>query len=119
PEEIRKKVSMIVTDPSRIRKDDPGHPEVCTAFEFYKIFEYPDLKQVEHQCRGGEIGCVQCKKRLAEIIGSELSPIYEKRLLLEKQTGLVEDLINKGCIEAEKVAAKTMGKVRKAMKIDY
>lgn len=119
PEEIRKKVSMIVTDPSRIRRDDPGHPDVCTAFEFYKIFNYPQIQEVEQQCKGGEIGCVQCKNRLAKIIESELSPIYEKRQLLEKKSGIVEDIVNKGSKEAKRVAGETMIKVRKAMKIDY
>lgn len=63
PDTVRKKVMSMVTDPARIRKDDPGHPEVCTVFSFHKVFNEEGVADTEAQCRAGSIGCVQCKKR--------------------------------------------------------
>ena len=65
-EEVNKKVMSMVTDPSRIRKTDPGHPEVCSVFAYHKMFTPAEkVKEIEESCRKGEIGCVQCKRELA------------------------------------------------------
>ena len=83
PDLIREKVQQMVTDPARIRKDDPGHPEVCTIAAFYKVFLPEGVDEVFDQCRAGEIGCVACKKRLTELIIGRMEPIYKKRQELE------------------------------------
>lgn len=79
PDDIIRKVKTMVTDPARIRKDDPGHPEVCTVFSFHKIFNESEVSEIEEQCRAGKIGCVQCKKKLADKMIEYLEPIYERR----------------------------------------
>ena len=66
PDEVRRKVSQMITDPGRMRKTDPGNPDICTAFTFHGVFSGAELANVEAVCRGGEIGCVQCKKQLGD-----------------------------------------------------
>lgn len=119
PDEIRKKVSTMITDPARIRKDDPGHPEVCTVFSFHKVFNENEVTEIEGQCRGGKIGCVQCKKNLANKMVEHLEPIYERRQKLLENPGVVKEILANGNEKAGKVAQKTLEEVRKAMKIDF
>lgn len=119
PDDIRSKVKTMVTDPARIRKDDPGHPEVCTVFSFHKIFNENEISETQEQCRGGKIGCVQCKKNLADKMIEHLEPIYERRQEILKNPGTIKEIIHAGSEKAKKVAQNTMEEVRKAMKIDF
>ena len=61
---LRKKVMSMITDPARIRKDDPGHPEICAVYAYHKHFNKEETEQIEHDCKAGTIGCVACKKNL-------------------------------------------------------
>lgn len=119
PEDIRKKVSTMITDPARIRKDDPGHPEVCAVFAFHKVFNEEEVPEIEQLCRGGKIGCVQCKRNLAGIMASYMAPIYERRQEILKKPDVVREIIQNGNEKAKKAAARTMDLVRTAMKIDW
>jgi len=119
PDEIRKKVSMMITDPERIRKNDPGHPEVCTVFAFYKVFNEKNVCEVEEHCRKGKIGCVGCKRNLANIMVEYLAPIYERRQSLLNKPGHVKEIIHKGNKEARDIAQKTMEDVRSVMGMDW
>lgn len=119
PEVIRKKVSTMITDPVRIRKDDPGHPEVCSVFAFHKIFNEEGVPEVEQQCSGGKIGCVQCKRNLAERMVKFMEPIYERRQELLKKPGYVREVIENGNENARKVARKTIEEVRSVMNINW
>ncbi|HOA96459.1 MAG TPA: tryptophan--tRNA ligase [Acetivibrio saccincola] len=119
PDEIRRKVKTMVTDPARIRKDDPGHPEVCTVFSFHKIFNESEVPEIEEQCRGGKIGCVQCKKKLADKMIEYLGPIYERRQDILKKPDMIKEVICMGNKKAKEVSQKTMEEVRRAMKIDF
>ncbi|HPD01035.1 MAG TPA: tryptophan--tRNA ligase [Acetivibrio sp.] len=119
PDEVRKKVSTMITDPARIRKDDPGHPEVCTVFAFHKVFNEEEIPQIEEDCKGGKIGCVQCKKKLAQKMAEYLEPIYERRQKLLEKPGYVKEVLQNGNENARKVAGKTIEEVKKAMKIDF
>ncbi|ABN51921.1 MAG TPA: tryptophan--tRNA ligase [Hungateiclostridium thermocellum] len=119
PDTIRKKVSSMITDPARIRKDDPGHPEVCTVFSFHKVFNENEVPEIEQHCRGGKIGCVQCKKNLADKMVEHLEPIYEKRQKIVENPSIVKEILADGNEKARKVAQKTLEEVRKAMKIDF
>ncbi|HOQ38096.1 MAG TPA: tryptophan--tRNA ligase [Acetivibrio sp.] len=119
PEVIGKKVSTMITDPARIKKDDPGHPDICTVFAFHKVFNEEEIPQIEEDCKGGKIGCVQCKKRLAQKMTEHLEPIYERRQKLLEKPGIVKEILHNGNENAKKVASKTMEEVRKAMKIDF
>ncbi|MDD4094970.1 MAG: tryptophan--tRNA ligase [Oscillospiraceae bacterium] len=117
PEEVSKKVMSMITDPARIRKDDPGHPEVCTVFAFHKIFSEDEVGDIEEQCRKGEIGCVACKRKLQEKMARFHTPIFEKRQkLLENESELI-DIIRDGSERAKVKADQTMEEVRKAVRI--
>lgn len=119
PETVRKKVMSMVTDPARIRKDDPGHPEVCTVFAYHTVLNEEGVAETEAMCRAGTIGCVQCKKNLYSKMAEKLMPIYEKRQELLSRHGYIREVVEKGNARAAKTAQKTMAEVRKAMKIDW
>ncbi len=114
-EEIGQKVRQMVTDPQRLRKDDPGHPEVCVVAKFHQIYS-PDVQQVEEQCEGGKIGCVACKKYLAENIDKVLAPYRERRQYWQEE-GKVEKVLTESAEKAREVASVTMTEVRQAMGI--
>lgn len=117
PDEIRNKVAQMVTDPERIRKTDPGHPEVCVPYQFYKAFAHDKHKIVAEECRGAQIGCVTCKKHLADIIVQRMAPIYERRQELLCQPDYVQDILRQGAHKARSVAEKTLADVRQAMNL--
>lgn len=119
PETVRKKVMSMITDPARVRKDDPGHPEVCAVFAFHKVFNESEVPDIECSCKAGTIGCVQCKKNLAQKMSGKLTPIYEKRQEILRKPGFVREVIENGNDNARKIAQKTMEEARKAMKIDW
>jgi tryptophanyl-tRNA synthetase len=119
PDEVRKKVSTMITDPARVRKDDPGHPEVCAVFAFHKVFNEIEIPEIEQQCTGGKIGCVQCKRNLANKMVEYMTPIYERRQQILQKPEMVREVIEHGNENARKVAQKTMEEVRSAMKIDW
>ena len=117
PDEVRKKVRQMVTDPGRIRKDDPGNPDVCTVYAFHSIFNAEELAEVERACRRGEIGCVQCKNRLADRLTAFLAPIYEKRQALEGQLDYIRDILQEGAKRASVIAEQTMDEVREIVNL--
>ena len=118
PEAVGKKVMSMVTDPARIRKDDPGHPEVCSVFAQHKVFSPDIVKTIEADCRAGKIGCVACKRELQKRLLEFHRPIHEKRTLLLEQPQKLRDVIEEGSARARVKAAATMVDVREAMRID-
>lgn len=119
PETVRKKVMSMITDPARIKKDDPGHPEICAVFAFHKVFNEEGVAEIESLCKSGGIGCVQCKKNLVAKMAETLTPIYERRQDLLKKPDYIREVVENGNERARKRAAATMIDVRKAMKIDW
>jgi tryptophanyl-tRNA synthetase len=119
PESVRKKVMTMVTDPARIKKDDPGHPDICTVYAFLKVFDEKGTQETEANCKSGCIGCVQCKKSLAAKMAETLTPIYDKRQELIKKPGYIREVLENGNTNARKVAQQTMIDVRKAVRIDW
>ncbi len=117
-EEVRKKLMSAVTDPARIRKDDLGHPEICTIFSYQKAFNPTEVCDIEERCRAGTIGCVACKKRMIEVIETILGPIRERRLQFEAP-GMVEEILRTGTEAARQEGERTMEMVREAMHISY
>lgn len=117
-EDVRKKVMGMFTDPQRVKRNDPGRPEICNVHSYYKVFagEEESLR-VDSQCRKAEIGCTDCKKRLSEILNAFLDPIREKRKLLESDKGSVEKILAEGKEKARAVTDKTLAEVRKAIGI--
>ncbi|HHU63202.1 MAG TPA: tryptophan--tRNA ligase [Clostridiales bacterium] len=118
PEDIKNKVKVMVTDPARIRKTDPGHPSVCSVYAFHKVFSDKDIDTIKEQCTKGAIGCVQCKKMLADNMIKYLEPIYTKRKEIEQKPYYVREVLENGTKKATKIAKHTMGKVREAVKIN-
>ena len=118
PKEIKKKVMSAVTDPARIHKTDPGHPEICTIYAYHKAFNLAEVPEIEESCKKGTIGCVACKKNLIKKLNAILEPIRERRSEFDKP-GLIEDILQKGTEKAREAGAETMNLVREAMHIDY
>jgi tryptophanyl-tRNA synthetase len=117
-ETVEKKVLEMKTDPQRIRKTDPGNPEVCIVFDYHRIFtDEETLSEIDTKCRKAEIGCVQCKKILSENLNRFLDPIREKRKEIEKNISQVEEIFIEGTKSARSIAEDTMKEVRKAMKL--
>ncbi|RUM88810.1 MAG: tryptophan--tRNA ligase [Thermovibrio sp.] len=115
-DEVNKKVMSMVTDPARVRKTDPGHPEVCSVFAYHKIFTPEErVREIEESCRKGEIGCVQCKRELARNLNEFLEPIRRKRAELLSRRDELIDIFREGSTRAREVAGETMEEVRKAM----
>jgi len=112
PEEIWQKVRKAKTDPARIKKTDPGHPEVCIVFDYHKAFSpEEEVKEIEELCKAGKIGCVECKKRCAANIDKILSPIRERKNSLTDD--MILDIINEGNKKAKEIASKKMQEVNK------
>jgi tryptophanyl-tRNA synthetase len=118
PEQMMEKVSKMITDPARKRKNDPGNPEICNVFDFHKLYSpQPLVDEINQQCRGAQIGCVACKKKMAKNLIAFLEPIREKRIYYEERPEIVAELIVAGSNKAREVAQKTMEEVRAAIKI--
>lgn len=118
PDEIAAGVSKMLTDPQRARKSDPGDPDVCNVYEFHKF--YSDSKTVDRinqECRTAKIGCVECKKIMAQNLIKALEPMREKREYYEARPQLVDDIIKDGCDKARRVARRTMAEVRAAVNL--
>lgn len=114
--ETRARVMKMVTDPARIRRQDPGNPDVCNVYSLHKIFSTPEqVNMVNVECRRAGIGCVDCKKLLAENINQNLAPLREKRNELAKDPDGVRDVLIDGARRAGEIAEATMEGVRKAV----
>jgi len=116
-QEIQDRVQMMVTDPGRIKKTDPGKPEVCIVHTYQNIYNPGEIEDIRTSCRSGTVGCVACKKRLAAIINELLAPIRERRRYYEDKPGLLEEILLISAQKARQEAQKTMALVRSAMKI--
>ncbi|MCD7740197.1 MAG: tryptophan--tRNA ligase [Candidatus Gastranaerophilales bacterium] len=118
-ETTSKKIMQCITDRSRARKEDYGHPDKCeVAFKYYQVFSDEEtVKQVETECKAGQRGCVDCKRQLGCIINQKFAPIREKRMEYQKNIEQVYDIINEGSKKAAKEAESIMKKVRDAVNI--
>ena len=119
PAEVRAKIGTAVTDPARIHAKDPGHPDICTIFQYHQAFNKAAVEEIETACRTGGIGCVACKRKLADRLDEMLEPIRERRCFYEARPELVREILIEGTRRARAEAAETMALVREAMKIDY
>jgi len=115
PEEIRKKIMSMITDPQRARRTDPGRPDYCNAHSYYEAFLPDEAPDVAEKCRTAAIGCVDCKKRLAEGLGDMLYPIRERRNQLLESGNELDGIIEQGTEAAHEKAEKTMTAVHEAL----
>ena len=118
PDDIRTRVAAMITDPQRARRSDPGNPDVCNVFEFHKIYTDKEIvANINQECRQAQIGCVECKKMMAEHLIKSLEPYREKRAYFEARPELVDDMIKDGDRKARAVAEKTMAEVRAVLNL--
>jgi tryptophanyl-tRNA synthetase len=116
PEETAVRVMQMVTDPARLRRSDPGNPDVCNVFSMHKFFSSPEeIQMVNAECRKAGIGCVDCKKMLAKNINTHLAPFRQKRAEINQNPAAVWDILYEGAKKARSIAAQTMEEVRQAV----
>ena len=117
-EETQKRVMQMVTDPQRLRRNDPGNPDVCNVFSMHKIFSTKEeVAQINSDCRTAGIGCVDCKKKYAANLNANLAPFRERRDDLGKNPTAVWDILHDGAGRARVIAEETMGAVREALQL--
>ena len=116
PETVKAKLKKAVTDPQKVRRNDPGRPEICLIFSYHKKFNQSQVPQIETDCRSGVLGCVDCKLNCSEKISSFLTPIIEKRKHYESNIKEVQDILADGEARGKKAAQETMAEVHDKMK---
>lgn len=116
PEETEKRVMQMMTDPQRIKRIDPGNPDICNVYTLHKIFSSSgEVEGINRDCRVAEIGCVDCKRKLAANLNKHLEPFRAKRAELEKDPDKVRDILLDGAKRARMIASETMEEVRAAI----
>jgi len=116
PEETQERVMKMVTDPQRIRRNDPGDPDVCNVFSLHKVFSTAEeVESINRECRIADIGCVQCKQLFAKNLNEHLEPFREKRAQLDRHPDDVLDILRDGQQRASVIAGKTISEVKDAI----
>ncbi len=114
---VNEKVRLAVTDASRIRAKDPGHPDICAVSKYHKVFNEEEYEDICERCKAGQIGCVACKRRLAEKLNGILDPIRERRAYYEAHKDLVRDIVNSGSEKANRIGDENVAKIKAAMSL--
>lgn len=113
PDVIKRKVAAMITDPQRIKRTDPGHPDICNVYSYYKVFKYDIIAPLYKECIAAQIGCTDDKKRLADVIIEHLGPIQKKRKAYSSDKAQVKKILQSGAQKARDIAADTMRQVEK------
>ena len=116
-EEISKKVRTAVTDPEKVRRNDPGHPDICNVFTYHQKFNPQEIDEIRQGCESGALGCVDCKNNCSKNLADFFAPIREKRIYYENNISEVKDILETGNKKAQAIADKTMADVHNAMKM--
>jgi len=116
-ETVKAKLKKAVTDPKKIRKGDPGNPDICLVFSYHKKFNPDEVPEIDTNCRSGALGCVDCKMRCSAKISNFLAPIIEKRKYYEQRIDTVVEILHDGEERAKKIAVATMNEVHEKMKL--
>lgn len=119
PAIINKKIKIAKTDPQKIHKNDPGHPQICPVYGYQQIFNAAEAKEIAKECKSGRLGCVDCKRCLADKVIAYLAPLQERRRHYAEDMPKVRDIVRDGTAKARQRARQTMAEVREKMKIDY
>jgi tryptophanyl-tRNA synthetase len=120
PEELKAKVMQMITDPQRARRSDPGNPDICNVFEFHRLYtDSAATQQIESQCRQAEIGCVECKRIMADHLIEALAPMREKRQFYLAHPEIIQEIMIEGSHKARRIATETLKQAKAAIKIDY
>ena len=120
PEAVEKQLRTMPTDPARVRRNDPGNPEVCPVWQFHEVYSDENTRDwVQQGCRSAGIGCIECKQPVIDAVLEELRPMQERGHEYAAQPDLVREIIDEGCERASAVARETMAEVRQAMSLSY
>jgi len=115
---LRQKLKTMVTDPARVRRTDPGNPDICPVYDFHKIYSPPAvIERVNKECRTAEIGCIDCKKLAADAMVAKLSPIWDARAQFSHDPKHVQDIVEAGAERAKKVSHQALEEIKDAMRI--
>jgi tryptophanyl-tRNA synthetase len=115
---LHRKIASMFTDPQRMRKKDPGDPDICNVSTFHGLYSpAPDVAEINRECRTAGIGCTDCKKMLAARVEEALAPVHERMDYYQRNIAEIEEMIQKGNDEAAAIARRTMAEVREAVKI--
>lgn len=115
---VAAKVATMITDPQRMRKSDPGNPDICNVYDFHKLYSPPEfVAEVDRRCRTADIGCVECKRRMADALNAFLDPIRDQRRFYQERPDRVEEIMAAGRAKAQQTARLTMEAVRAAVKL--
>jgi tryptophanyl-tRNA synthetase len=115
---VRQKLKTMITDPARVKRTDPGNPDICPVYDFHKIFSAAEVRErVNRECRTAEIGCIDCKKLVADVIVQQLTPIWDRRATLAADPGHLEEVVRDGAKRAAAVSGRTLEEAKAAMKI--
>jgi tryptophanyl-tRNA synthetase len=113
---VRQKLKTMVTDPARVRRSDPGNPDVCPVGDLHKIFSTKEtMAKVNEACRSARIGCIECKSWAADALVQVLLPMQERRKKYEDNPRLAWDILEAGSAAASQIADATMKDVRASM----
>ncbi len=116
---IKQKIMGAITDPNKIKIDDPANPNICMVYYYHKLIKNPNIETVCEECKNGKRGCVVCKKELINHMLEFLKPITDKRKYYENHPEIVDQILKEGNQKAKKIAENTMKEVKKSMKINY
>lgn len=119
PAEVREGLRGATTDPARIHKSSPGHPDICPVYGYHRAFAADSADEVAQGCRSAKLGCVECKERMAQRINELLDPMRDRRAEYGAKPDLVDDILQSGTAKARSIAKETMTEVRDAMGISY
>lgn len=117
-ETVKQKVSKAVTDPSRIRATDPGHPDICVVAKYHSVFTPAEHEDICERCKAGTIGCVACKKQLTQSLNDLLDPFRERRAYYESHLDEVRDIIRAGNDRANAIGNENIAKIKEAMHLN-
>ncbi|MCX5991445.1 MAG: tryptophan--tRNA ligase [Chloroflexi bacterium] len=115
PQETAERIMTAFTDPARKRKSDPGHPEICNIYRLHQLFKPGKAEEIAPQCRSAAIGCVECKRLLAQEINEALAPLRERRSELATRPEYVRDVLAEGAQRARAIARETIREVKDRM----
>lgn len=118
PDVVDRKVLSCVTDPARVRRTDPGNPDVCPAFWLHRVYTgEEELAMIDRECRRAGIGCVDCKGILSKNLRAQMEPLHAGRQEWESHPGRVMEVLEEGSRKARRVASATLAEAREAMQL--
>ncbi|MEW9502507.1 tryptophan--tRNA ligase [Jeotgalibacillus marinus] len=118
-EEVNEKIKKATTDPARVHKMDIGHPDICPIYAYHQTFRKEGSDEIYESCKKGQIGCMECKLKIAQSINDFLEPMRERRIVYQNNPKMVYEILMSGTEKAQLVAKETMQEIREAMSMNY